>query len=271
MNLTSVTRTVVPCKGRRRRGNVNAAARTHIGLVRASNEDAVLLDQELGLFAVADGMGGHQGGETASKIGLQTLQDFVRASSLDSTITWPYGLEPGLAFEANQLSNAVRLANRRIVEEATRTPTLAGMGSTLVAVLVRARLAWIVNVGDSRLYRWRQGTLDQLTQDDSWAASMARAGAAPEVIQAHELRHALTRALGSRDGLRIDVEELRLEPGDVLLLCSDGLHGPVGPESLSKVLADAGTPSSAADRLIEAALAAGGPDNVTAVVLRIDT
>ncbi len=245
-----------------------AATRTHRGSVRDSNEDAFIAAPDDGLYAVADGMGGHNGGEVASEIAVRTVADFVRASSRDATITWPFGLERELPVEANQLSNAVRLADRHIVREAARRPELAGMGATIVALLARGERAWVASVGDSRLYRWRQGALEQVTEDDSWAASMARAGASAEAIRSHDLRHALTRALGSPTGLDVEVVDLPLEPGDVLLLSTDGLHGVVGDEMLARILSSAGADvEAAADSLIQCALAAGGPDNVTAIVL----
>lgn len=243
-------------------------ARTHQGSVRDSNEDAFIVAPDCGLYAVADGMGGHNGGEVASAIAVRTVADFVRASSRDATITWPFGLQRDMDLEANQLSNAVRLANRHIVAEATRRPELAGMGSTIVALLARGERAWIANIGDSRLYRWRQGALEQLTEDDSWAASMARAGASAETIRSHDLRHALTRALGSPGGLDVEVSEVDLKSDDILLLSTDGLHGVVGDDTLARALSSArADPETAADSLIQSALTAGGPDNVTVIVL----
>ena len=248
-----------------------AAGVTDVGRTRSSNEDAFVTDTDLGLFAVADGMGGHQAGEVASRLAIDTLVSFVRASRTDSGITWPFGFDTTLSFEANQLRSGIQLANQQIRYEAQRHPEYDGMGSTIVALLVwEGRYAW-AGVGDSRLYRFRRGALEQLTVDDSWAASMQRAGASLEAIEQHAMRHVLTRALGTATSLDIRVESDAVDQGDLLLLCSDGLYGPLGDEGLRHLLGGAAastTPDVLAAALVEAANRAGGPDNVTAVVLR---
>lgn len=249
----------------------SAAARTDPGRTRSSNEDAFVADEALGFFAVADGMGGHNAGEVASRLALETIAGFVRSSKTDSSITWPYGFVTSLAFEANQLKSATQLANQEVRFHAQRHPECSGMGSTVVALLVQGARAWYASVGDSRLYRWRGGTLTQLSQDDSWASTMLRAGADPRMVSQHEMRHMLTRALGTSQALDVAVAAVDLQPGDVLLLCSDGLHGPVGDDQLGAVLQSAGADLEACTAaLVEAANAAGGPDNVTAVLVRYD-
>jgi PPM family protein phosphatase len=251
---------------------LTTAHRSDPGRVRLENEDTCLVDSDSGVFAVADGMGGHRGGATASRIAVETLRDFIHSSARDTTITWPYGLEAGVPFAANQLKNAVHLANRRILSEADRVPALAGMGSTLVAMVVRGGRAFFAGVGDSRLYLWRRGLLKQVSRDDSWAASMLRAGASREAVDSHEMRHMLTRALGADSALDVEVEQLPLEDGDVLLLCSDGLYGPIGDASIGRTLAHA-APSldRTVEALVEAANSAGGPDNITAVLVRYES
>jgi protein phosphatase len=245
--------------------------RTDPGRIRATNEDAFVADEELGLFAVADGMGGHNAGEVASRLALDTLVSFIRASRSDSGITWPYGFVASMPFEANQLKSAIQLANQEIRFRAQRQPECEGMGSTIVALIAEGARIWYANVGDSRLYLWRDGALTQLSEDDSWAASMLRAGADPEVVNRHEMRHMLTRALGTGQALDIAVSQIELQPGDVLLACSDGLYGPVGDAGLAQVLASAGGDvDAAAGALIAAALDGGGPDNVTALLVGLD-
>lgn len=249
----------------------SAAARTDPGRARSSNEDAFVADEELGFFAVADGMGGHNAGEVASRLALDTIAAFVRSSRSDSSITWPYGFVTSLAFEANQLKSATQLANQEIRFHAQRHPECSGMGSTITAVLVRDARAWYATVGDSRLYLWRDGTLTQVSQDDSWASSMLRAGADPQMVSQHEMRHMLTRALGTGQTLEVAVGTLDLQPGDVLLLCSDGLHGPVSDGQLADVLqSSVADLESGAAALVDAANGAGGPDNVTALLARYD-
>lgn len=249
----------------------SSAARTHTGRVRTGNEDAYLVDPALGLFAVADGMGGHSGGEVASAIAIAAIAEFTAASRRDAAITWPYGLSPDLSLEANQLINAVQIANQHIRSHATDRPELTGMGSTLIAVLLCGEGACFVNIGDSRLYLWRRATLAQLSEDDSWAASMLRAGAPPDLVEQHKLRHVLTKALGSAPTLSVTPREVTLRDADVLLLCSDGLYGPLGDDGIERTLGRAGPDLDAtASALIEAANAAGGPDNITAVLVRYD-
>ncbi len=245
-----------------------AAGRTDPGRVRKGNEDAHVIAPAIGLYAVADGMGGHNGGEVASRIAVDTLVGFVQSSGTDSSITWPFGFNTAISFGANQLTSAIRLANRKIRDRSQREAELGGMGSTIVAALAAGRSLIYASVGDSRLYRLRHGTLEQLTEDDSWAASMLRAGASPESVRNHEMRHVLTRAIGSDYELDVDVNQTEIEPDDVYLLCSDGLHGSVEDHRIARLLGDrsAGVERMAAS-LVDAANEAGGPDNVTAVVL----
>jgi protein phosphatase len=245
------------------------AAQSHPGRVRTGNEDALIADAGLALFAVADGLGGHQGGEVASKITVDTITEFVTRSRHDLTITWPYRFNPDISFEGNQLHNAVLLANQQIRHRAELEPEHAGMGSTVIAVMVGEGRASFVAVGDSRLYRWRHDALTQLSEDDTWVAAMVRAGAAAESVRLHQMRHMLTKALGSVAGLETRAHEVPLDARDLLLLCSDGLHGPLGDDGIARVLAAPSADLEAtASALIDAANAAGGPDNVTVVLVR---
>lgn len=249
-----------------------SAARSDVGRKRTINEDAYVADDQMGLFLVADGMGGHAGGEVASRIAADTLHAFIRSSSADTDITWPFGFSPSLSVEANQLRNAIQLANQLIVNRASSDPSLQTMGSTLIVCLIKQGGFVFGNVGDSRLYLWRGGVLRQISEDDSWAASMLRAGASAEMVSKHEMRHVLTRALGAPQVLDVKIGECPLEDGDILLLCSDGLYGPVGEDTMTRVLSAPGLSlADRADALIETANAAGGPDNITAVLVEHDT
>jgi serine/threonine protein phosphatase PrpC len=247
---------------------IQAAGRTDPGRVRKGNEDALVIATALGLFAVADGMGGHNAGEVASKIAVDTLHSFVHSSGTDSSITWPFGFNTTISFGANQITSAIRLANRKIRDEGLREAELGGMGSTIVVAMAINTALIYASVGDSRLYRWRQHLLVQLTEDDSWAASMIKAGASPETVRHHQMRHVLTRALGSDHELDLTTNETAIEPDDVFLLCSDGLHGPLGDDGIARLLQRADPrPEAIAAALVDAANEAGGPDNITAVVL----
>ncbi len=248
-----------------------AAGRTHPGRARQSNEDAFLVDSLLNLLVVADGMGGHLGGEVASAIAIRSVHDFVRASRDDGGITWPYGIEPKQSFEANQLRNGVYVAHRQIQAEGGRRSDLHDMGSTIVAVLLGDGRVASVNVGDSRLYLFRAGALVQLSVDHSWAASAIQSGADPADVNARGMGHLLTHALGIEHRLDVPVRDAALEHGDLLLLCTDGLYRVIGDEAIARALSDARLDVQAqADRLIDLANEAGGPDNITAVVARYD-
>jgi serine/threonine protein phosphatase PrpC len=248
---------------------IQAAGRTDPGRVRTGNEDALVIAPALGLFAVADGMGGHNAGEVASTIAVETLHSFVHSSGIDGSITWPFGFDATMSFGANQIASAVRLANRKIRDASQREAELGGMGSTIVVALAVREALIYAGVGDSRLYRWRSHRLVQLTEDDSWASSMIKAGASLEMVQHHDMRHVLTRALGSDHELDLAVHETAIERDDVYLLCSDGLHGPLGDDRIAQLLGGVDpTPEVIAAALVDAANDAGGPDNITAVVLR---
>jgi PPM family protein phosphatase len=249
-----------------------SAGRSDAGRVRKANEDAFLADETLSLYAVADGMGGYEGSEIASRLVIDTLKSFIRASRHDAGITWPFGFNTNLTFEANQLKSAVQLANQEVRYRAQRDPALDGMGSTLIAVMLAGTHAVFANVGDSRLYLWRRGTITQLSEDDSWAAAMLRAGADREVVGRHEMRHVLTRAIGPSLDFDLTVQTLDVQADDVLLLCSDGLYGPIGSDGIARVLAASGDDlDAAADALVGAANEAGGPDNISAVLVRVAT
>jgi protein phosphatase len=242
---------------------------SHPGRKRSANEDAYFADSSLALCLVADGMGGHLAGEVASRLAVETIADFVRCSQTDHEITWPYGLDAREMFEVNQLANAIQLAHQRIRFEGCRRADQAGMGSTIVAALVRHGRVFYASVGDSRLYRQRRGELCQLTVDDSLAAAMMRVGAAPDTAKDDGVRHLLTHALGSAEPLAVRVSQETVRPGDLLLLCTDGLHGVVGHEAMRHLLERDEPLTARASRLIEAANDAGGPDNVTAVIARV--
>jgi PPM family protein phosphatase len=250
---------------------LEAVGRTDVGRRRKLNEDNFVVDTEVNLFAVCDGMGGHNAGEVASKIAIETLSAFVRKSAgEEKDITWPYGLEKELSFEANRLKTAIRLANKRVFKAADNREDYTGMGTTVVAVLVSGRVLTIGSAGDSRCYLLREGELKQLTQDDSWvSAAWAEGILSASEIERHPLRNVITKAVGAKDTLELDVVELPLRHGDVILLCSDGLHAMLSDEQILQALGrNPGPLEQAAERLIDAANEAGGKDNVSVVLLR---
>ncbi len=227
------------------------AGDSHVGLVRTANEDAFLVAPPL--FAVADGLGGHEAGEIASSIAIDTLLDDA----------------PRVA-DAKALGRAVRHANAAVIEAAERGRGRTGMGTTLTAVMVDGTRLAVAHVGDSRAYLLHLGTLEQLTQDHSMVADLVRQGQiTAEEGRHHPNRSVITRALGSDPNMLVDTFEAEAAGGDRLLLATDGLTSVVADDEIARVLASARTTQDAVDMLLDKALAAGGPDNVTAVVVDI--
>jgi serine/threonine protein phosphatase PrpC len=240
------------------------------GRKRKSNEDSLGLDPSIGLAVVADGMGGHQSGEVASQLAVETLRDFVARAHDDRDLTWPFGLDSERSFEANCLNTAIRLANQAVFRAAAGRPDLAGMGTTLVAVLARAGWLHYASVGDSRAYLVQGQNLRQLTRDDSWL----EAAVSQQLIDvsdagSHPFRHVLTKAIGLQEDVEFDVSDERLRDGDRVLLCSDGLTTALSDSQIQEIVRAHETDLEATCRsLVDAANEAGGPDNVTVVLVR---
>lgn len=251
---------------------VAAHAVSHVGCVRESNEDAWHVDVEHGVFVVADGMGGHSAGEVASRLAVESVCEFLARSRVDDGFTWPFGFDAALSGEGNRILTAVRLANRRVYTAADSQPDKSGMGTTVVAALLVGDLVTFASVGDSRLYVFREGILSQLTRDDTWIATVLaqNADADPAALRHHPLRHMLTEAVGTMQDVHAAVQEHRLAAGEMLLLCSDGLHTAVTDADIARILDAPGStdPQRACAALLDAALRAGARDNVTALVLR---
>jgi len=249
---------------------IEAFGRTDVGRRRKINEDNFLVSPDSSLYAVCDGMGGHNAGEVASKMAIETIAAFIERSGVEKEITWPWGLDANLSFDGNRLKTAVRLANARVFQAADNREELTGMGTTVVASIVTGKLLTIASAGDSRCYLVRAGELKQLTRDDSWVSAALGEGILnSDDVEHHPLRNVITKAVGARDTIDLDVVEHQLEPGDLILLCSDGLHGMINDQEISRILGTGdATLEDASARLIEAANEAGGRDNVTVVLLR---
>jgi PPM family protein phosphatase len=239
------------------------------GTTRKINEDSLFSDENLGLFVVADGMGGHAAGEVASRLAIEAVEGFIRRSQADLDFSWPYGIDASLSYNGNRLRTAISLANRRVFRAAESHDDYTGMGSTVAAALVAGRRVSIGSVGDSRVYLWSDSTLTLLTEDDTWVAMLRAKNASidPAVLARHPLRHVLTNVLGAREATTAHVSERDLRDGDVLLLCSDGLHGPVPEDVIATRLIAAGDLREAAQGLVQAALDRGGRDNVTVLLV----
>jgi protein phosphatase len=224
---------------------------------------------DLGLFVVADGMGGHNAGEVASHMAVEVIHGFIQESAKTADITWPFGLEVKNSLESNRLTTAVRLANRKIYHEGSKSPELSGMGTTVVAALFAGDRITLVSVGDSRIYRLRQGTLEQLTRDDTWLASVLGEKNAEEADPEHPLRHVLTSVVGTKDDVKPGAREEQLLPGDRFVMCTDGVHGKLDAQSLASVLQGAASAADGASQLVNEAIARGTTDNATAVVINV--
>jgi serine/threonine protein phosphatase PrpC len=228
---------------------------------RSNNEDAVCACPDLGLFVVADGLGGYDGGEIASALAIETIAELVRRTAGDADVTWPYKIDPARSIIENEVLVATRLAGDRIL--AQRTGPLDQMGSTLAMLRFANERVVIAHVGDSRAYRLRGGELAQLTIDHSLVSQMIAAGMQPDA--SFPWRHVITRALGTPNA-EPDIQSESVRAGDVYLLCSDGLYEPLAPATIAKLL-DA-PPKLACHALVDAAYAAGSRDNISAVVVR---
>lgn len=246
--------------------NMTVFGITDKGMVRPGNEDALLIDERLGLLAVADGMGGHKGGEVASHMALDILKDYLAKLSGGSD-TFMGNVDDKVSRQANQLASGIRLANQAIFEAAASNPSWQGMGTTIVAVLVKDGHAGIAHAGDSRLYLLRGGQLHQITGDHSLVAEQVRQGLiTAEEAQKSTRKNVITRALGQWEELEIEMQDLELVDGDQLLLCSDGLSGMVSDPEISALLQAYPSPEQSSHTLIEVANSYGGKDNITVIV-----
>ena len=248
--------------------DLTVGSRTDVG-PRKMNQDHHGWWPELGLFVVADGMGGHNGGEVASHMAVESIYGFIAESAASTDITWPFGLEVKNSIDLNRLTTAVRLANRKIYSEGSKTAELNGMGTTVVAALIAGDRMSLVSVGDSRIYRMRGGTLEQLTEDDTWLATVLGVKEAEETHAEHPLRHVLTAVVGTRDDVKPGSREEQLQPGDRFVMCTDGVHGKLDLSSLTAVLASAASASDGAAKIVDEAITRGTSDNATAIVINV--
>ena len=249
------------------------AVRTDAGLRRGSNEDSHSANPDIGLFVVADGMGGHVAGEVASRVAVESISAFIRETAgEDRNRTWPFPFEPSLSMAGNRLKAAFRLANRRIASAIADSQHLRGMATTASAILVGHDRLSVAHIGDSRVYVLRAGSLRQITDDHSWVEEQVRAGTlSPDAARQHPWRNVVTRALSGAEDPEIDVVEMKPEKEERFLLCSDGLFGVVSDDQIGVILSDRKSSlDGICGQFIEAANSAGGPDNITALIVQID-
>jgi protein phosphatase len=282
---------------------------TDLGLRRSANEDSFVLRPGLGLFVVCDGMGGHAAGEIASRVAADTIEAFIQQTDgVAASFTWPFGFNPEWGTDGNRLVSALQLANHAIAQRVIDEPALRGMATTAVCLLLGTRdsalgasqtrsqselpvgqplragaelapsaqplapslPALFAHVGDSRAYLWRGGALDQITRDHSWVEEQVTLGVLNEAeARHHPWRNLVTRALAGADEPRVERTLVNLEPGDRVLLCSDGLTSPLANAAIAGILARTpmGRPDELCQALVDAANNAGGPDNITVIVV----
>lgn len=226
---------------------------SHTGLVRPGNEDYFILDTELGLLAVADGMGGHRAGEVASYLALQALKEELLNNQAGESLS---GLMAAAAF-ANEVVLRSSLSNRGH----------EGMGTTMTAIWVVGSRGFLVHIGDSRAYLYRDGQLQHLTDDHSYVGELVRCGSLTlDEARHHPRRNVLTRALGTEEKVTIDGREVELKPGDHLLLCTDGLYEVISDVEIQTIIGRKRDLQVTVRELLDLALERGGPDNITVVL-----
>lgn len=236
---------------------MQVAAMTHKGLVRKKNQDRYLVRLDIGLFVVADGMGGHQAGEEASRLAVAALEE------------WFSREEPGSSEPEQVLTQAVKYANDCVYSSSLRNPDQYGMGTTLTAALFRQGMAFIAHVGDSRAYHLRDGSIKPVTNDHSYVGELVRNGSlTEEEAQHHPQRNVLTRALGTHDQIAIDLVKVPMEKGDFLILCTDGLSNLIDNVEIGQVILGNHTVQRAVEDLVQLALQRGGHDNITLVLIK---
>ena len=249
---------------------VKACGLSDVGLTRAHNEDYFEIDPQHRLYVVADGMGGHSHGEVAAQLAVTAIRDFI-ARTADRDTTWPFAMDSRLERHSNLLKMAVRMAHDHVLRAISKDGSLYGMGTTVVGVLLAGDTAAVAHVGDSRAYRLRDGRLEQLTQDHTWVNEQVVAGfLSKEQARSHPLKNVVTRALGGESDVLVDVRELDVRPGDLFLLCSDGLTGMLSDADIRDRLAADQSLHEICRALINDSNARGGIDNVTVVLLSIE-
>jgi serine/threonine protein phosphatase PrpC len=251
--------------------NIQSAGKTDIGLVRKLNEDSISLREDKRLYIVCDGMGGHNAGEVASSTACELVSDlhcnFYNQLLNDERLRLPRMLPPS----TDVLTKSVRIANHCIYKKALADPALSGMGTTIVAIAIEEDIVTVLHVGDSRIYRYYEGELTPLTIDHSWAAELEQT----EKITAEEAqklvnRNVITRALGVKDSVSIDVAVRKVVENDTYILCSDGLCGLVDDDSIRRVISSAkGDVGKTASLLVQLANERGGSDNVSVAAVKI--
>jgi len=245
------------------------AGQTHVGMKRTHNEDNLLVMPEEQLSVVADGMGGHASGEIASQIAVDEMANFFLMTSKDQEATWPFKMDKSRNYDENRLTTGIKLANIRIYERQNSDPKFRGMGTTIVSAYFTPKCTYIAHVGDSRSYFLRAGALKQLTEDHSLLNDYLRTKKlAPEEVESFPHKNVILRALGMKTTVQVDLLRIVPQPGDLFLLCSDGLSGMVSDAEIASILSSASDLDKTCSTLIQTANDYGGTDNITCVLIR---
>jgi serine/threonine protein phosphatase PrpC len=249
---------------------IEVGARTDVGMVRSNNEDSFAVDLPLNLLVLCDGMGGQAAGEVASRLGVDVITEHCRQASKNPELAMEGESREEFSPATNRLASGIRLSNQAIREAARSSAATSGMGSTVVAARITGNILSIAHVGDSRIYLFRDGELQQLTEDHSLVMEQMRQGLiSREQAEQSPLGNVIIRALGAEPAVVVDVDEVWVKEGDQVLLCCDGLTRMVSDQGIAQVMAEAGSAQQAADRLVEIANEKGGEDNVTVIVGRL--
>jgi len=248
---------------------IRYAAKTDVGMKRTHNEDYFSLIEDEQLFIVADGMGGHASGEVASKLAAETVGEFYQRTK-DEDATWPYKMDRSLSYIENRLVCGIKLANYRIFESAARDIRYKGMGTTIVTTLICGDKVYVAHVGDSRCYRVRSTGITQITRDHSLLEDYKEAK--PDMTEEEQRnfphKNVITRALGMRDTVQVDIKPHQILDGDFYLMCSDGLSGMVEDPKILEIVLGAKSLERAVAELVDTANRAGGTDNITTLLLQ---
>jgi protein phosphatase len=265
--------------GERKAMRAIGAGLSDVGRQREHNEDRFVMVPELGLFVVADGMGGHRAGDVASTLATQEVAEFFR-TAVNDDVTWPFPFDASKTEEENKLITGIKLANRKIFDRALGSRELHGMGTTVVGLLYSPKnnRVYVAHVGDSRCYRVRNGSIEQLTRDHSLINEYLQAMPGLPTEQRENLpKNVITRALGMHDHVQVDTKVDVPHPGDVYVLCSDGLSGMLSDQEIADVVTGSAHRHASFEaltlgvqRLIELANEHGGEDNVTAIIVQVD-
>ncbi len=249
---------------------IRFAGKTDVGQVRAHNEDQLLVPSEMAIGVVSDGMGGHACGEVASELTIETIDEFYKRTQEDVAPTWPLRM-PQAELERDRITTAIKLANSRIFETAQAEAEKKGMGCTVDMIYFVQERAFIGHVGDSRVYRIRHGVMEQVTEDHSLLNDYKRMKEmSGEEVQNFPHKNVVVRALGLAEQVKVDVIVEESVLGDVYLLCTDGLTDMLTDDEISEIVQGHERLDSACAKLIEAANDAGGKDNITAVIARVE-